>query len=927
MRRSATSGTATTGHSPAVSRNDVVWAFAAGLIALIVYIRTLAPGMTSDVDTAMFQFIGRVLGVAHNPGYPVYSLLTHVFSYLPVGSLAYRINLFSALLGALAVSATFLIGRRLECRTGIALAAALGLAFGRVYWSQAIIAEVYTLNAALVSGMLLALLLWIGTRRPGFFYGSAALFAIGLGNHTTIVGFAPGMAAAALLTDRAFVFRVRTLVTTTAILLAGLLPYGFIILRSNQPDAYVESRATTLAGLGRVVFANQFQDRLFAFGWRTVLLERVPAFIRDILSPELTAPGLLLALAGLLWLMRRRLPQALMLLVGGSAVLVFALNYSVVDTPVFLIPAILVLWIFAGVGAEQLARNVSMPRPGLREALGFVALLLPLWLVVHNIAATDRSRDYEAQVQIDRLFDALPDKATIVSEDFLADRMLSFKLLGDESARGRRIEIGSRAAADVRRRLDAGSKVFAFQKAAARLRHDALDVSFGAVALMDGPLDEFLSRLPDGAVVALAVPARISAQFAASQGAGLAAIGGPPSLTAIAPANAVFAGVRGAGAEALSAQSGFDVHLDAGAGGRLGDVPVSLSLPVDVRAAPFEAAIRQGSRDLVRTTEGVAMAVWTPDGQLADTYVLQPDAGFRVPLPTNPLSLYPLHGLRRDQDVTADQWTNLAPSAATGSFVLRVPSGRTAVLYVSDDARLAPRAVDRLADPVSVEVASFEPAERAALAAQLAADGVVDAAIATGLTADGHVSRVVVRAPGRTSASVMIALGGVPSRAVARLVGTAGAASAFSVNTDGLLRRPDRVSEVLLMGRDEQAQLTGDGWSDVDWDAVGPYRWMTATEARLVLPVVGTHPSRIRIQAYRREASAATAVRLRVNGTELSSQPLTAGWNAYEWVVPTGLLMAGTNEASVLVDGLSAAPGQAPRGIAVTELRVIQAQP
>ena len=64
----------------------------------------------------MFQFIGRVLGVAHNPGYPLYILLTHAFSYLPIGSLAYRINLFSALCGAIAVWLMFLASRRLGLR-------------------------------------------------------------------------------------------------------------------------------------------------------------------------------------------------------------------------------------------------------------------------------------------------------------------------------------------------------------------------------------------------------------------------------------------------------------------------------------------------------------------------------------------------------------------------------------------------------------------------------------------------------------------------------------------------------------------------------------------------------------------------------------------------------------------------------------------
>ena len=54
--------------APTTTRRDLVLACVAGGVALAVYLRTLAPGLTSDLDTPLFQFIGRVLGVAHNPG-------------------------------------------------------------------------------------------------------------------------------------------------------------------------------------------------------------------------------------------------------------------------------------------------------------------------------------------------------------------------------------------------------------------------------------------------------------------------------------------------------------------------------------------------------------------------------------------------------------------------------------------------------------------------------------------------------------------------------------------------------------------------------------------------------------------------------------------------------------------------------------------
>ena len=88
---------------------DVLWAAAVGVIAVAVYVRTLTPGMIPISDTPALQFVGRVLGVAHNPGYPTYVLLTYSFSYLPVGSLAYQINLFSALLGGLTAALTILL--------------------------------------------------------------------------------------------------------------------------------------------------------------------------------------------------------------------------------------------------------------------------------------------------------------------------------------------------------------------------------------------------------------------------------------------------------------------------------------------------------------------------------------------------------------------------------------------------------------------------------------------------------------------------------------------------------------------------------------------------------------------------------------------------------------------------------------------------
>lgn len=906
-------------------RLDVLWAAAAGATALAVYVRTLAPGLTTDVDSALFQFIGRVLGVAHNPGYPLYVLLTHAVSYVPVGSLAYRINLFSALCGAVTVSLAFLVARRLGCRRVVSLAMALGMAFGHIFWSQAVIAEVYTLYTAILAGVLLALITWGQTGRAGWYFTAVALFAAGLGLHTTIVGFAPGIALYVLLTNRRFALRLSTLAGTAVIISAGLLQYGFIILRSNQPDAYVESRATTVGTLVHVMLARQFQERLFAFDWRTVVLDRIPLVVGRMLTAELTLAGLALAVAGAVWLLRHRLPEGLLLLTGCGAVLAFALNYSVVDTPVFLVPATLVLWLAAAVGAERAALVLGRYRWAV-VTTGVAALMVPAWQVTHNFGPNDRSRDTGAAVQFDRLFDVLPDRAALISEDFMVDRMMMFKLLGDQSAGGRRIEVVPQDADVVRRRHADGFRVFGFPKSARSLRQDALDFSFEPLALMDGPLDECLSRLPDGTIVAISVPGRLAESFAGTPGVSFSAIGGPVRLAVRPSASLVIVGVRGA-RRGASLQTGLrDIRFDISSTEGIGDTGVDAPSAIEAWSGASDAAIRVGSRDIVRTSEGAAVATWDPDGRLARTFVVQARDGFRVPVPTGPLSVYPLRGVWASQVVPAQDWTDLARSLRTGSVMLRVPAGQAVVLYVSDDARLAPRVIDRSPGRADVDIVPFEDAPTATLRARLEADGVTGA----GLDGEPHVYRMSVSASGDAPVSVLLALGGIPARAIGRVVrsGSVGTATAFSVAVDGLLRTPDRASDVLLMGRDDQAQLTGSGWSPVDWDAGGPYRWMTATEARLVLPIAKRDWRRIRVQALRTEQSAAMSIRLRLNGSEVPSQPLRAGWHAYEWTVPAGAVSEGITEAAVIVDRLSASPGTSagPREIAVAEVRVMHGE-
>ena len=76
-----------------------VAAIAAFLVAFAVYVRTVLPGVSVG-DWAESEMIPARLGVMHPTGYPLYTLLVKAFTTIPIGSLAWRANVFSGVSAA-----------------------------------------------------------------------------------------------------------------------------------------------------------------------------------------------------------------------------------------------------------------------------------------------------------------------------------------------------------------------------------------------------------------------------------------------------------------------------------------------------------------------------------------------------------------------------------------------------------------------------------------------------------------------------------------------------------------------------------------------------------------------------------------------------------------------------------------------------------
>ncbi|MDH7487173.1 MAG: DUF2723 domain-containing protein [Anaerolineae bacterium] len=134
------------------------------LTALGLYVRTLVPDVFV-ADFAEFQYQPARLGLPHPNGFPLYMLLGWAWSHLPWGSVAWRMNLLSAVGGALAVALTAAFAQRLSGRISVGALAGGLLALSPTFWSFSVAAERYTLNLSLLVAALWAA--WEAGEREG----------------------------------------------------------------------------------------------------------------------------------------------------------------------------------------------------------------------------------------------------------------------------------------------------------------------------------------------------------------------------------------------------------------------------------------------------------------------------------------------------------------------------------------------------------------------------------------------------------------------------------------------------------------------------------------------------------------------------------------------------------------------------------------
>lgn len=346
----------------------------------IIYIITMASGITwanQGADGGDLISAAATGGIAHPSGYPTYLLLARLFQFIPIGSLAFRTNLMSAISAVcIALIVYDIVNTSQNSIASLASAYAIGLS--PLLWSQAVITEVYTLHVLFIT-----IFLFLSAKNSHhFLFG--LIFGLGMGNHITTI----------LLLPILFRKEKKVLLQRFSGLTLGLFIYITLPLRaiSNPPVNWGDP--VTLKNFIWLVSGKLYQGQLFASTpaavWGRI---QTTAFL---FLEQFGWIGLLIGFTGLIiYYKPSRLNHTILWV--SFTFLIFPLIYDTRDSFLYLLPVFLCFTIWIGIGLGNLMETAAKYARQLSPSIGLIFLSILFIQAGTHWNQVDASHDDRAE--------------------------------------------------------------------------------------------------------------------------------------------------------------------------------------------------------------------------------------------------------------------------------------------------------------------------------------------------------------------------------------------------------------------------------------------------------------------------------------------------------------------------------------------------
>ena len=449
--------------NPAYSRNIPVACLL--VLAWFVYLSTLSPTVFYR-DTPEFVNTAFSLGISHPAGFPIYNLMAKAVTFFPMGSIPFKVNLFSSLMACLALLALYM--------TSVAFLRVLAgpghysdssflwssllpvgfMAFCMPFWGNTMLAEVYTLHTLFTVLVILGLLKWKEKEDIRYLYSAALIYGLSAGNHGTVAFYLPAILILFLFWCRHN--RWRHLSLCTLFFLLGFSIYMYLPIRSLTEPTFDWGNPETLQGFlfqitdrkdshthfdilsqGTASSAAIAETRESAMNWIAGLFAKIRhigfVFIMDIYH-NLSLISAIGFLAGAVICFRKSFPFFLFcaVIVGTNIAFftswrgeAFLPSYVIVClfTALFLYQILFTRWwqpLIADSSDEPLEK-IIFHKPGPlgirwgRVAILLISLAIPWTMIKNNYVKIDHSWNHLSETLTRQVYLTLPDRAVFVS--------------------------------------------------------------------------------------------------------------------------------------------------------------------------------------------------------------------------------------------------------------------------------------------------------------------------------------------------------------------------------------------------------------------------------------------------------------------------------------------------------------------------------
>ena len=218
------------------ARRDGWLALCCGLAVLAAYAASLPPsyGMW---DTAELQTVAAILGIAHPPGSPAFTLLGYAVVHIfPFGEAAWRVNVMCACAVALSVALGYAVARRFGVSRVASFVSALAFGLTLVTWRDATRAEVLDLALCARVAALFFGVRWFAHGKVRDLFAMSLAAGLACATHGLSLFVLPSVAL--LAAGRRGWRTPAALAAAGGGFVLGLLPYAYVPLRSVWIDAH-----------------------------------------------------------------------------------------------------------------------------------------------------------------------------------------------------------------------------------------------------------------------------------------------------------------------------------------------------------------------------------------------------------------------------------------------------------------------------------------------------------------------------------------------------------------------------------------------------------------------------------------------------------------------------------------------------------------